>query len=463
MKISESSSKTVILNLVSTFFIQGISFLTIPIFTRLLGTNQYGLYSIFVSWASILASIYGFGVTSTIAVGIYRFKEEYYKYRSSILLLASIINTFIIIICLVARKEIYQNLNFDKAKLILLIGVALGQFWISFIQTAFIYEKKPVENFIISIILAISGVILSFVLVIKFQSEVKYYGKIIGTGLPQFLIGGIICLLFFFKQPTGISFKYARFSLRMGLPIVLHNLANNILSQSDRVMMEQQGISNSDIGVYSFYYTLSSILLVILNALNTSWCPFYYDDLNNNDFCSIKKKSRNYLELFSIFVLGFLLISKEISHIVAPSDYWKGENIIPYLALTVFFTLLYQFPVNYEFYHKKTKMVAVGTIMAAFLNIVLNTFFIPLMGIRGAAIATCLSYFALFAFHLFIAGTIKEPYHMKLIEFIPWIMIIIIGILFFKFASKLYMIRWCLAFIISIFELFRIYKRRSVF
>ena len=35
------------------------------------------------------------------------------------------------------------------------------------------------------------------------------------------------------------------------------------------------------IGIYSLFYTISSVLVTILGALNNSWCPFYYDDEKN--------------------------------------------------------------------------------------------------------------------------------------------------------------------------------------
>ena len=33
---------------------KGISFITVPIFTRIMSTEDYGLYSIYISWYSIM-------------------------------------------------------------------------------------------------------------------------------------------------------------------------------------------------------------------------------------------------------------------------------------------------------------------------------------------------------------------------------------------------------------------------
>lgn len=62
----KSVNKITILNIISTFMLQGIAFVTTPIFTRLLGTEQFGMYSLFNSWVLILTCLMGFSVNSSI-------------------------------------------------------------------------------------------------------------------------------------------------------------------------------------------------------------------------------------------------------------------------------------------------------------------------------------------------------------------------------------------------------------
>ena len=45
-------NKITIMNICSTILLQGIAFFSAPIFTRLLGAEQYGYYSIFSSWSA---------------------------------------------------------------------------------------------------------------------------------------------------------------------------------------------------------------------------------------------------------------------------------------------------------------------------------------------------------------------------------------------------------------------------
>ena len=48
--------------LVGNIFNKGIAFLTVPIFTRILSTNDYGIVTTYNSWIGILAMILGFAL-----------------------------------------------------------------------------------------------------------------------------------------------------------------------------------------------------------------------------------------------------------------------------------------------------------------------------------------------------------------------------------------------------------------
>ena len=85
------------------------------------------------------------------------------------------------------------------------------------------------------------------------------------------------------------------------------------------------------------------------------------------------------------------------------TDYWIGKYFLPWIIFGCYFIFLYSFPVNYEFYVKKTNYIALGTSLSAVINLVLNYIFIPTYGSFGAALTTLASYFFLFVFHETIA------------------------------------------------------------
>jgi O-antigen/teichoic acid export membrane protein len=69
---------------------------------------------------------------------------------------------------------------------------------------------------------------------------------------------------------------------------------------------------------------------------------------------------------------------------------------------------MYNTYTSLELYHKKTLIIAIGTVLVAIVNYSLNLFLIPALGYTGAAYATGISYFALAFFHLFACRMITK-------------------------------------------------------
>lgn len=460
----KSVNKTTILNIGSTILLQGIAFFTTPLFTRILGADQYGIYSVFYSWVVILSCILGLGVGNTLATGRYRFRNDYYEYRSSILLFGTIISIVVLGIGMILIRPISDLLGYTVQMTRFLYIIALSQFVINFAQGAFVYEKKADKNMLLSVSLSILSVGLSLFFVLNCTREYKVLGRIYGILVPYTVIALLVWFVLFMKKPTGIHKTYCKYGIVVGLPVVFHTLAQNILTQADRVMMQYMKVEDSEIGIYSLFYTLVSVMSIILNSLNISWCPFYYDDIDTKNWDELDIKCKNYIELFTILTIGFLLLSREVSYVLGDSSYWDGIKVIPILTMGVYFTFMYQFPVNFEFFYSKTKIIAMGTIGAAVVNIVLNAILIPIWKMYGAALATALAYLVLFVLHYYIVTHMKKyVYHLNFKQFIPGLIGVGGSIVIFYILSDYWYFRWGIGVVLGVLELARIYKRKSIF
>lgn len=70
------------------------------------------------------------------------------------------------------------------------------------------------------------------------------------------------------------------------------------------------------------------------------------------------------------------------------------------------FAMAYNIPSTVEYYYGKTSFIAVGTVLAAVLNVTTNAIFIPQYGYLAAAYTTLGSYMVYFIFHCIIAHRI---------------------------------------------------------
>jgi len=106
---------------------------------------------------------------------------------------------------------------------------------------------------------------------------------------------------------------------------------------------------------------------------------------------------------------------------MAPAPYWEGLKIIPIFVASFYFSYLYLFPVGYEVYYEKTKLMPIATILVATINIILDLILIPRYAAIGAVFATLIAQILLFVFHLDICARVAlsailiktKPMHSK--------------------------------------------------
>ena len=139
-------------------------------------------------------------------------------------------------------------------------------------------------------------------------------------------------------------------------------------------------------------------------------------------------------------------------------------NLIPIMAATQYMVFLYSFPVNFEFFHRKTALIAIGTCCAGGLNILFNFLLIPRYGMMGAAVATLAAYFLLFVFHQIIARyVIKQPYHYPWRFFLPGIIAVAVTCVVFYLIFDHRLWRWGLGAILGLLLIRRVYANGSLF
>lgn len=460
----EKQNRQAIYNILSTIVLSGINFVTIPLFTRFLGAEHYGLYSVFHSWVTIATCFIALECKSGLGTARYTFVDKYEEYKSSSLMLGLIVGLSFIVIAIIFQKSFSNMIGYPPYIVVLIFVSALAYHLVEFAKSAYIYEKRAEKNFILSVVLSVCTVTLSLVLLKYGRFSEKYLARVYGDSVSYLTVAVVITAFTLKKVPPNYNKEYWIYCFTMGFPIIFHGLSQDILKQSDRIMMQHMGYAGIDVGIYSFFCTYTAIVHVVLTALNTTWCPFYYDDLNENAYEKLRRKCRNYLELFTVVACGFLMVSREICYIFSDSEYWSGMKVIPLLVIGIYFIFMYQFPVNFEFYNKKTKIIAGGTFSAAIVNIVLNTIFIPYWGMYGAALATAVSYGLLFVAHYIIASYIKEMrFHMKLQNFLPGLMIVSLASVMFYVLGDMWLVRWGLGITIGVIEMTRMIKRKSIF
>ncbi|MEG0297762.1 MAG: oligosaccharide flippase family protein [Clostridium sp.] len=399
---------------VGTFLLKGINFLTMPIFTSLLGDSGFGTMSLYSTWSSIFAVFIGLGISGTISSAAVNIdKDEYDQYLSSTLFLSTISFIVVMILFLIFKNPLTNFIGFSSNLIILLIVQSFFSFVIDFVSSKFVFDKNHRSYLIVSAIVTFINVGLSIMLISNINSpDEKYFGRIFGMAISTILVGIILYIKIILKGKKLVAMNHWKFCIPLALPIIFHNLSHLVLTQADRIMLDKF-TTDAAVGLYSVAYNVGMMLNVLHMALNNSWVAWYFDALKGNKVKEIKETAKKYIIVFTVITCLFVLASPEVLKIMSSKEFWGSAIQIPMIILGYYFVFLYTFSVNYEFYIKNTKFIAIGSVLASISNVVLNLILIPKYAGFGAAIATAVSYFMLFIIHEFIVRVIYKHRDFK--------------------------------------------------
>ena len=187
--------------------------------------------------------------------------------------------------------------------------------------------------------------------------------------------------------------------LSISLPLLPHLISLNILSSSDKVMIMKM-IGKSANATYSVAYMVSNILIIIYNAMNKAWAPWFMDTMKSGKRKPIKDISRYYFLVFLAIIVGTGLMGPEIILVLGGRKYVDAIYVLIPLLISVLFQFVYSMFIQIEIFEKQMKIISFATVTAAVLNLGLNFVFIPIYGYVAAGYTTLVGYGVAMILHL---------------------------------------------------------------
>ena len=101
------------------------------------------------------------------------------------------------------------------------------------------------------------------------------------------------------------------------------------------------------------------------------------------------------------FGIGLLLLAKPFLKIYVSDSYYDAWRYTPFLIIGCVYLTLGTFMATSYTVHKDSFGYLFSGSFGAVFNILLNFILVPVIGVYGAALATCISYIAVFMFRVF--------------------------------------------------------------
>lgn len=393
--------------LICSFLQRGISFITTPIFTRLLSTAEYGQFSVFNSWLGIVSVVVTLNLSSGVFVqGLVKFDDEKSVFASSMQGLTLVLSVAWALIYTVSH-DFWNNLFGLStvqmyAMLVMIWAAAVFNFWSIDQRVNYTYRRLLLLTLTVSVLRPALGVFL----VISAQDKVT--ARILGMAAVDL---AAYTGLFIAQMRRGKKFYSARFwryAIMFNLPLIPHYLSGVILNSADRIMINNM-VGASQAGIYSLAYSLAQVMTLFNNSLLQTLEPWLYKKIKTQGLREIETMAYPCFAFIACINLLLIMLAPEAVAFFAPPEYYEAIYIIPPVAMSAYFTFAYSFFATFEFYYEKTALIMFATVSGAVANVALNFALIPLCGYMAAGYTTLLCYMIYAIMHyLFMRKIVRE-------------------------------------------------------
>lgn len=399
----------------STVLLKGISFITVPIFTRIMDTEQYGIYSVYLTWCEIFTIIGTFGFESCAYMSVLtKFKgKDKDEAEASLLELSFVLTTILLAIFVICGEQISQAVGLPQNILMLMCiqiyFIPAVNFWS--VKNRFQYKYKSLV--FVSVSMAIANAVLGVLFINNFFTTNQAIGRVISIVIVQAIYGIALLQILIKGKHFRISAKYWKWALGLHLPLLPHTLSLKVLAGADKIMINTM-IGATATALYSVSYSVAVVVNLIKTSIIDAIRPWMYTCLRDNNTDNMKNVMNGLLVFVSALTLVFVAFAPEVIKIVAPVSYYEAIYCMPPVMISSFFTFLYSTFSIIEMYYEETKKVMVASIAAAILNVILNALLIPVYGYIAAAFTTLICYIFLAVFHYFMAKKVLQKHNMTI-------------------------------------------------
>ncbi len=421
-----------------------LNYLLVPLYTRVLITSDYGIYTEMYAYVSILWVMLTYGMETT----FFRFSESESNkksvYSTAFLSLAFTSGIFLMLSLLYTQPianwlDYPENQNYVIWFVFILAFDAIAAIPFAKLRQ----ENRPVRFAMIKLVnIGLNiGLNLFFILLCPFildqypQSQLAVlingffnHNDLVGYIFISNLIATTFTLLLLLPEfpVRNLVFDFAlwRRMLAYTWPLLIVAVAGSVNLSLDKILLARLLPEGSDVmgqvGIYGACYKVSIIMTLFIQTFRYAADPFFFSE-------SGKSESRRlYADVLTVFIIVtsiiFLLTVMYLDIVILfiGQAYREGKDVIPLLLLGNMFLGVYY---NLSIWYKLTNQTIYGAILSligASVTIALNVALIPSLGYRGSAYAALSAYFVMMVFSFLIGQRhFKVPYDLKRLIFYP--------------------------------------------
>ncbi len=380
-----------------SFSIKLFGFILIPLYTNVLSAYEYGIYDLVSMTVSLLTPI----ATANIADSTLRFaldKRNNEKDVFSVSIKYYVIG-FFVVGTLAAFNYIFNIIpairEFSIFLLLIYLVSALAN-----IMSVFARGMECVKESSVSGALGAAATIILnivFLVPLKLGLDGYFLASILGLSVQAAYLAVKLKLWNYVSKSSwkqGLDAEMINFSR----PLIANNAAWWVNNSSDRYVVSYFcGIDAN--GIYSVGYKIPSLLNVLQTIVQQAWMLSAVKEYEREDKAGFFSRAYNAYNGMMVMVCALLIaVNKPLAHFLYAKEFYQAWKYVPYLSIGFVFMAMANFMGGIFQAVNATKIIAASTLAGAAVNAALDIAMTPFMGPAGAALATSISYFTVWAY-----------------------------------------------------------------
>lgn len=392
---SAKTAKTAALSSIANALSVLMGIVSVPLIARVMSQADLGIASTFLANRNIIIIIITLAISSYINKALIELPDDKPGSLYTICSFCIAAIALLFVLTLPFKSAIQNLLSLDNF-LFYWLSFSLLSYVLYDIGTHFcIFQNYTKTVFAITLLNGVGGPFLSVLFAWLLPSS-KYIGRVLGLDFPFFCVGAVLLIwLFFGVKNKRFNLLLLKQALRFSTPLIPHLLSQMVLTQCDLIMITVF-IGAADSGLYSMGHTIGFLAFTAMSQIMAAWSPWVYRRLKADEQWSVKANCSYVISISIILSTGLMAIAPEVVTLLLPASYSSINSIIPPLVMAMYFQTCYLLFFDILYFNRATVRIAIASLCASALNLILNFIFIPSYGFLAACYTTLFSYFSLF-------------------------------------------------------------------
>lgn len=359
---------------------------------RFIGPENFGLLSYALAIFTIFLAISRLGMEHILVRDLAHHSKDRSAYMSTafwLMVISAIISIAVLSIL------IYFFESDTETKIYTLI-IAIGLIFQPLLVIDYNFQAQITVKYASiakSVALAISSIVKIYLVWI--QADLMLFA--ISYVFDHFITALLLVLMHIWRQQNSFLFQFnknlIRPLLKSALPMTLSAVAAMLYMRTDQIMIKNF-LDAEQLGLYSAATKIYEGWVLIACVFSASLLPVIVKFKTETPINYEKKIIRLFSIVFWTSILIAILttlIGHELITLTFGKAYVSAGIVLAILMFTSAFTAIDCASSRYLMVEGMEKKIAIRTLLALIINVVLNSLLIPIYGIEGAAISTSIT------------------------------------------------------------------------